>query len=25
MWAHTEPRSVTYLSTFDSLERDTIG
>jgi hypothetical protein len=25
MWAHSEPRSVTYLSTIESLETDTIG
>jgi len=25
MWAHSEPRSVTYLSTFESLDTDTIG
>jgi hypothetical protein len=25
MWAHSEPRSITYLSTFESLEMDTTG
>jgi hypothetical protein len=25
MWSHSEPRSVTYLSTFESLQTDTIG
>ena len=25
MWAHSESRSVTYLSTFESLETDTMG